>query len=712
MKSLLIALILCLCLPTFAALELLPQPQSIQLTPNQTFDPSTIKSISVSNTPEDRFAARLLRDSIRQTQGIDPDILLLPPSPHQLYTSLPTTPSSDPHPESYTLSVTPANISLMSPSDAGLFYATQTLIQLLEQSQRDHTPLPALTITDHPTFDWRGRYFDASQYTHSIVTTRTNLEHEIKTLARYKLNCLCFDAYNFVPFASFPACTDSTTLSRADWDYLVELAHQYHVTLIPSLQSFAQMYQVIWTTDAGKPYRESTAGGLICPSRPENIAFLQGLYKDLLTVFKYSPILGIGCSEVGMAWGGHYCPLCQARIDNGETLHDIYYKHVTNCVNAVTAAAAELHRTVRPMIWADEFYLGYNNQRWVDIDRIPKNTLMGHWQYWSRYQGLAVQTNKTYDGISGLLSRGFDVFTVSASFEYNTYFHDLSPTTPLEGKPELLQDSGIINIADQARYSAEYNQQKFPAKVWGGVCATFSQHDIRCWDTTWFAYALQSEYTWGDPSRPLNDLLPQFTTNFTSTFYQPTDRPTADLLSSAYHDLDDAKSDIERNNYLIRDLIGEYDIHDPAYIDNTLEASLKLISTLPPATLTQIRTRAQHIIEVASTYRQKLSAALPKVQNPTSLHYLITAAHKLENHAQRTIFLLDLSQTLQNPKTNSPNDLLTRCTSLQNDTQLISDEMDLLTQTPNGSGYTKVLTSLNTFHNQLNDLAKNDVHQN
>ena len=195
--------------------------------------------------------------------------------------------------EAYGLRVEPEGVTIESPKDAGLFYGVQTLIQLLEQARREKSNVAAVEISDSPTFAWRGRYYDASQYAGTIVTTRANLEHEIKLQARYKLNFLCLDIYNLVPFKSFPYCADANTLSASDWDYLVELAHRYHVTLIPSLQSFSQMYQVIWTCDEGKPYREATASGLICPSRPENVKFLQGLYKDLITTFKYSPILGV-----------------------------------------------------------------------------------------------------------------------------------------------------------------------------------------------------------------------------------------------------------------------------------------------------------------------------------------------------------------------------------------------------------------------------------
>ena len=202
-----------------------------------------------------------------------------------------------------------------------------------------------MVITDWPTFDWRGRYFDGSQYLGTIVVTRANLEREIKLLARSKLNFLLVEIFNLAPFQSFPSCIDANTLSLADWQSLVELAHGYHVTLVPSLQSFAQIYQVIWNCEAGKPYREETAPGIICPSRPENVVFLQGLYGDLISLFKYSPILGIGCSEVGMQWQQRYCPRCKQRLDRGETLPDIYYKCNRNCVQAVDAAANPIWQT-------------------------------------------------------------------------------------------------------------------------------------------------------------------------------------------------------------------------------------------------------------------------------------------------------------------------------------------------------------------------------
>lgn len=703
--------VLCGSLVGASSLQVIPQPQTVTAT-DTPFDAKLAKFITVSDNASDRLSATLLQQALRETHGINCEIRLIPAKTATFHrvaltekVDLPaadvaTASSIQPAAESetYSLKIDAPGVIISADGDAGLFYGVQTLIQLLEQSQREKTALPAVSINDHPTFGLRCRYFDASQYAGTIVNTRANLEREIKLLARYKLNALVIDLYNLVPFKSFPYCADANTLSAGDWEYLVELAHQHHVTIIPSLQSFSQIYQVIWTCEEGKPYRESTAGGLICPSRPENVKFLQGLYKDLIATFKYTPILGVGCSEVGMSWNEKYCPLCKARIDKGETLQNIYSKHVRACVQAVESAAKELNRAVRPMMWADEFYMGYGGKRWTDIENIPKNTVMGHWMYW-----------KPYDGIAGLMERGFDVLFLSATYQHNTYLIDLSPQDPVDGKWEALVNSGIRNIADQARDAAANTQKNLRGKLLGGGCATFSQHDIRSWDTTWFAFALQAEYAWGDPARSLDELLPTFSEKFAANFYGTRDVESGKVISSAYRDLDAVKSDIERNNYLIRDIIGVFDVQDKSYLDNKLEDSLKLIAALDDKTRDAIRQRCEKSIPMCDDYVAKLSALVGQVRNPTSLRYLVLSSHRMKNHVQRTLFLLDLAEQSRNPKDAAARETLQKtCRVLIDETQFIADEMDALTRAvrlnpdaPDSMGYHKVLTSFKAFDQQL-----------
>jgi len=712
------------------AVEVIPEPRQVTFVADG-FLPRSARAIRVTDTLDDRFAAEMLRDALRESWGVDCSIEPLTTQAtgtHGLVlagahpTVLPTAPPDvevGKGKEGYGLRVDSRGVRIAAQSEAGLFYGVQTLIQLAEQAARRKTSIPGLAISDWPEFDLRSAaYIEGSQCRDSVIVSRANIEQTIRRLARYKMNCLTVEVYNLAPFASFPFCADANTLSRADWEALVELGRRHHVTIMPSLQSFGQISEVIWNCEGGKPYRESTAPGLLCPSRPENIRFLQGLYKDLLTIFKTTPYLGIGCSEVWMQWNKRYCPLCQGRIQAGETEWDIYCGHVLNCADAVARAAKELGRDVRPLMWADEFYMYNSRPRFAGVEKLPRQMAMGHWQYFDKYW---VLDNRHYDGIEGLTARGFDVLFVSACWPLNTFMVDLSPDDPKESKFPLIVDSGVLNITDQARWAQTYGTRGGPGKVLGGLCATFSQHDIRCWDTTWLGYALHGDYTWGDPSRPWAERRKTFVHDFAASYYGSRDEKTAATIAKAYWELDAIKSDIERNHYLIRDIIGEYDTADEAYLNNSLGQSGKLIRELiaePKGrgkTVADVRARAEKARIAGREWRQRLAAVNGRVGNTESLGYLITAAHKIENHAMRTLYLLDQEQVLAalDDAGSKPGvglaekitGLETQLAVLMNDTQGLISEMRKLTWFTDdyATGHYQVMSGLKECQKQLDE---------
>lgn len=714
------------------SVEVIPQPRQVRFG-GEGFAPASARVIRVTQSPEDHYAAVLLRDALRAAWGIDCSIEPLPANGARTHEILLTSdgPLSPPPPalnpgtekEGYGLRTDETGARIAALSEAGLFYGTQTLIQLAEQASREQGPIPGVTISDWPEFEWRSAaYIEGSQAKNSVLVSRAQIEQTIRRLARYKMNCLTVEIYNLAPFASFPHCADANTLSKADWEALVELGRRHHVSIMPSLQSFGQIAEVIWNCEEGKPYREATAPGLLCPSRPESIKFLQGLYKDLLTIFKTTPYLGIGCSEVWMQWNKRYCPLCQKRIDAGETEWDIYTAHVLNCADAATSAAKELGRDVRPLMWADEFYMYNHRPRFAGLEKMPQRMVMGHWQYFDKYW---VLDNRHYDGIEGLISRGFEVVFVSACWPMNTYLVDLSPDDPKEGKFPLIVDSGVLNITDQARWAQTYRTKGAPGKVIGGLCATFSQHDIRCWDTTWLGYALHGDYTWGDPARPWSERRNAFVHDFAASFYGARDEQSAATIAKAYIELDAAKSDIERNNYLIRDIYSEYDACDEAYSNNSIERSGKLIREMMASpkdkgsTIADVRARAEKTLIAGRDWRRKLAALNPRVRNTESLGYLVTAAHKIENHATRTLYLLDqeevlslLEQASTDAKARSAalkklTALQTRLTALINDTQGLLEEMRKLTWYTDdyATGYYQVVSGLEGCRKRLDEAA-------
>lgn len=90
--------------------------------------------------------------------------------------------------EGYTLNILPEEISIGAKTSAGVFYAIQTIRQLilLQSQTNDIVKLPALNIIDKPAFEWRGNMIDLSRHFFSIEY----LKKHIDRLAFYKMNKL------------------------------------------------------------------------------------------------------------------------------------------------------------------------------------------------------------------------------------------------------------------------------------------------------------------------------------------------------------------------------------------------------------------------------------------------------------------------------------------------------------------------------------------
>ena len=71
-------------------LEVIPQPHEIKFT-GAAFEPNATNLISVSDRPADHFAARLVQEAMRETHGINNNIVLTPQDTtnlHQLWVGL------------------------------------------------------------------------------------------------------------------------------------------------------------------------------------------------------------------------------------------------------------------------------------------------------------------------------------------------------------------------------------------------------------------------------------------------------------------------------------------------------------------------------------------------------------------------------------------------------------------------------------------------
>ncbi len=247
--------------------------------------------------------------------------------------------------ESYNLSLNKDGVKIGAASEAGLFYAIQTLIQLAEQNP---DKLPFIEIADSPRFAYRGMHLDVSRHFFSLDF----LKKQIDMMAHYKLNFFHWHLTDGpgwrIEIKQYPELTNiaawrTHSLWKEWWTSgrkytiegspnayggyytqeeakeLVEYAAKRHITIIPEIEMPGHSEEVLAVyphlSCTGNPYTSSE----FCIGNEETFIFLENVLDEIMDIFP-STYIHIGGDEASKE---HWkkCPKCQERIKN-ENLKD------------------------------------------------------------------------------------------------------------------------------------------------------------------------------------------------------------------------------------------------------------------------------------------------------------------------------------------------------------------------------------------------------
>jgi N-acetyl-beta-hexosaminidase len=228
---------------TYGDLALLPAPSRLTRAPGA-FDLDAATSIAIGAGAADAtvFGARLVQAAVRRATGLEPP-LRKQPAPargtNQIglvlvgrddTTGLVSVGEESAAAEGYHLAITAGHVWLVASSEAGLFYAAQTLGQLVRTHGRR---LPALTIYDRPALPNRGLMLDVSR---GRVPTLETLYRLADTLAAYKYNQLQLYTEHTFAFPSHPLIGQGAgSLTADDILHLDRYCRARHVELVPNL---------------------------------------------------------------------------------------------------------------------------------------------------------------------------------------------------------------------------------------------------------------------------------------------------------------------------------------------------------------------------------------------------------------------------------------------------------------------------------------------
>jgi len=188
-------------------------------------------------------------------------------------------------PQGYRITIDKTGVRVLASTDAGAFYAVQTLRDLVALHG---AKLPAGRIDDHPDFARRGIYHDTAR---GKVPTVETVKGLVERLARFKINELQLYIENNFTFANHPDIGRGFDgYTPADLHEIEAHCAKHHMKFVGSLTSFGHM-ELILKEPAYQHlgeypgYFDYPGGTTLCPIDPGSAKLVREMYDEFLPLF-------------------------------------------------------------------------------------------------------------------------------------------------------------------------------------------------------------------------------------------------------------------------------------------------------------------------------------------------------------------------------------------------------------------------------------------
>lgn len=265
--------------------------------------------------------------------------------------------------EAYSMEVSPERIKIKAGSEAGAFYAVQSLIQMIGCGNTGQ--LQCCRISDAPRFGYRGLHFDVSRH----FRTKEFLMKQMDAMALVKLNRMHLHLTDgagwrieiekyprlteFAAWRPYEKWTDWAAdpvyceqshpdasggyYTKDDIREILAYAAQRHIEVIPEIEMPGHSEEVLAAypelSCSGEPYKNSD----FCPGKEETFTFLENVLTEVMELFP-SEYIHIGGDEASKS-GWKTCPDCHKRmqeegLENVDELQSYLIHRIEEFVNS------------------------------------------------------------------------------------------------------------------------------------------------------------------------------------------------------------------------------------------------------------------------------------------------------------------------------------------------------------------------------------------
>ncbi|MEI6424878.1 MAG: family 20 glycosylhydrolase, partial [Lentisphaerota bacterium] len=426
--------------------------------------------------------------------------------------------------EGYELSIRTDGVRIKALHPAGLFYACQTLLQLLpmgmpgtSKTSARYWTVPCMTICDRPSFPWRGLMLDVARH---FLPTDFILRY-IDLMAFYKMNRLHLhlnDTQSFtLEIKKYPRLTDPNTrlsasgrvlgtYSQKDMRDIVKYARSRHVMVIPEFdlpchsRAVLNGYPEFVCAHLPRITQGQHDYGEYCAGRDEVYDFIEDVISEISGIFD-APYIHIGGDEYdGTSWVD--CPDCKQRIktENLEAEDSLELQRLFCCAQGNPkkyllyrymmrrVARMVVSRNRIPILWDDLAWRG----------SFPEKSVIMQWHYQGALdwvQQVATPENPAREAVLA----GHDTIIAAASHHYFDYFDGgalLQRLYEFDTVPQDLALDQIPRVLGPHACVWERRQDDIDGKVFPRLLALaekgWTPVPLLSWDH--FASRLQSHY--------------------------------------------------------------------------------------------------------------------------------------------------------------------------------------------------------------------------
>ncbi|MEJ7736868.1 MAG: family 20 glycosylhydrolase [Chitinophagaceae bacterium] len=247
--------------------------------------------------------------------------------------------------EGYKLLVSPQRIIAKATDPQGVFYAMQSVYQLLPAFPTASVSIPAMEVADQPRFGWRGMMLDVGRHFYPIDFVKKFIDY----LAMYKMNSfhwhLTEDQGWRIQIKKYPKLTQvaawregtligAYTRDNQKFDNMryggfytqdqirevVAYAKERYINVVPEIEmpghAVAALTAYPELSCTGGPFKVAQTWGVFddvyCAGNEATFTFLQDVLSEVVELFP-GKLIHIGGDESPKTrWKA--CPKCQARI--------------------------------------------------------------------------------------------------------------------------------------------------------------------------------------------------------------------------------------------------------------------------------------------------------------------------------------------------------------------------------------------------------------